>query len=99
MAAVLSQEMLSFFKNYSKNSLVVSANTYENYIVSKEYRIARHGDKMCFLHNCICQIFLIGNIKELLPKMDAFCLNYQHVNCLYTFFKYRFSGKIIVKSE
>ena len=43
-------------------------------------------------------ILLIGNIKELLQKLDAFCFNYQHVDCLYTLFNYRFGGKIVVKS-
>ena len=67
-------------------------------ILSKEYCIARHDDKMCFLSNCRYHIILIGNIKNLLQKLDAFCLNYQHVDCLYTLFKYRFSDKIVVKS-
>ena len=39
----------------------------------------------------------MGNIKELLQKLDAFCFNYQHVDCLYTLFKYRSSGKIVIK--
>ena len=29
--------------------------------------------------------------------MDTFCFTYQHVDCLYTLFKYRFSGKVIAK--
>ena len=53
---------------------------------------------MCFLPNCRYHIILIGNIKELLQKLDAFCFNYQHVDCLYTLFKYRFIGKIVIKS-
>ena len=84
----------SFYTNYSKNSLFISANTYEKYIVC----IARHDDKMCFLPNCRYHIILIGNIKELLQKLDAFCFNYQHVNCLYTLVKYRFSGKFDLRS-
>ena len=43
-------------------------------------------------------IILIGNFKELLQKLNAFCFNYQHVDCLYTLFKYRVSGKIVLKS-
>ena len=65
--------------------------------MSKEYCIAGHDDKMCFLPNCRYHIVLIGNIKELLQKLDAFCFNYQHVDCLYTLFKYRFNGKIVIK--
>ena len=66
--------------------------------MSKEYCIGRHDDKTCFLPSCRYHIILIGKIKDLLQKLDAFCFNYQHVDCLYTFFKYRFSGNIIVKS-
>ena len=88
----------SFYTSYSKNSLFISANTYEKYILSKEYCIVRHDDKMCFLPNCRYHIILIGNIKDFLQKLDAFCFNYQNKDCLYTLFKYRFSGKIVVKS-
>ena len=65
--------------------------------MSKEYCIARHDDKMCFLLYCRYHISLIGNIRDLLQKLDAFCFNYQHVDCLYTLFEYRFSGEIFVK--
>ena len=71
MAAVTLQVIPSFYTNYSKNSLFISANTYEKFIVNKEYCIARHDDKMCFLPNCRYHIILIGNIKELLQKLDA----------------------------
>ena len=98
MAAVMLQVIASFYASYSKNSLFSSANTFEKYIVSKEYCIAGLDDKMCFLPNCRYHIILIGNIKELLQKLDAFCFNYQHVDCLYTLFKYRFNGKIVIKS-
>ena len=98
MAAVMLQVILSFYKNYSKNSPFISANIYEKFILSKEYCIARHDDKMCFLPNCRYDFILIGNIKELLQKLDAFCFNYQHADCLYTLFKYRFSGKIVRNS-
>ena len=98
MAAVMLQVIPSFYTIFSKNSLFTSTNTYEIYIVIKECCIARHDDKMCFLPNCRYHIILIGNIKEWPQTLDAFCFNYQHVDCLYTLFKYRFSGKIVVKS-
>ena len=99
MAAVMLPVIPSFDKNYSKNSLFNSAKMYENQIVSKECCIARHDDKMCFPPNCRYHIIiLIGNIEELLQKLDAFCFNYQHVDCPYTLFKYRFSGETVVKS-
>ena len=52
MAAVMLQVIPDFSTNYSKNSLFISANTYEMLIVSKEYCFAGHDDKMCFLPNC-----------------------------------------------
>ena len=98
MAAVMLQVIPSFYTIYSKTSPYISANTYEKYNVSKKYCIARHDDKMCFLTNCRSHNILIGNIKELLRKMRAFCFIYQHVDCLHTLFKYRLSGKIVVKN-
>ena len=98
MAAVMLEVIPSVYTNNSKNSLFISSNTYEKFIVSKECCIARHDDKMCFQHNCRYHIIRIDIIKHLLQKLDAFCFNYQHVDCLYTLFKYRFSGKIVVKS-
>ena len=87
MAAVMLQVIPSFYSSNIKNSLFISANTYAKYIVSKEYCIAGHNDKMCFLPNCRYHIILIGNVKELPQKLDAFCFNYQHVDCLYTLSK------------
>ena len=98
MASVMLQVIPSISTNYSKNSLFISADTYEKYIVSKEYCTARH-DKTCFLPNCSYHVILIGNIKELLQNLDAFCFNYQHVDCLYRLFKYRFSGKIVKSGQ
>ena len=51
-----------------------------------------------FLPACENHILLLGNVEELLKKLDTFCFTYQHVDCLYTLFKYRFSGKVIAKS-
>ena len=65
--------------------------------VSKENCVARHDDKMCFLPHCRFHKILTGNIKELLQKLDAFCFNYQYLDYLYTLFRYRFSGKMVVK--
>ena len=81
-----------------KKSLFISANTYEKYTVCKDYCIAHHDTKTCFLPSCKHHILLPGNVQELLKKLDTLCFTYQHVDCLYTLFKYRFSGKVIAKS-
>ena len=66
--------------------------------MSQEYCIARHDDKMSFLSNCRYHILLLGNVEELLQKLDRIRSTYQWMDCLYTLFKYRFSGNIVVKS-
>ena len=94
MAAVMLQVIPSVYTNYSQNSLFISAKTYEKINVSNDYCIVRHDDKMCFLTIFRYHIIPIGNIKGLLWKLDEFCSDYQHVDCLYTLFNYPFSGKI-----
>ena len=98
MAAVMLQVVPSFYTNYSKNSLFISANTSEENILNKRYSISRHNDKLCFLPNCRYNIIiLLGNVDELLQKLGTFCFPYQHVDCLHTLFRYHFSGKNAVK--
>ena len=89
------QTISSFYAKLSEKSLLISAKTYEKYIVCKDYCIAHHDDKTCSLPACKYHIILLGEIDELLNKLDRFN---QHVDCLYTLFKYGFNGKIIAKS-
>ena len=98
MAAIMLQSIPSFYAKNSEKSLFISATTYEKYIVCKDYCIAHHKEKMCFLTVCKYHIVPLGNVQELLKKLDTFCFTYQHVECLYTLFKYRVSGKVIAKS-
>ena len=98
MAAIMLQAKPSFYTKLSEKSLLISANTYEKFLVCKDYCIAHHDDKTCFLPACKYHILLIGNVEELLKNLDTFCFTYQHVDCLYTLFKYRFSGKVVAKS-
>ena len=70
----------------------------KNTLFVKNYCIAHHDDKTCSLPACNYHIILLGEIEELLYKLDTFCFTYQHVDCLYTLFKCRFNGKIIAKS-
>ena len=99
MAAIMLQPIPRFYAIISEKSLFISANTYENYIVCKKYCIAHHNDKTCFLPACKNHIVLLGNVQELLKRLDTFCFTYQHVDCLYTLFKYRFSGKVIQRVD
>ena len=98
MAAIMLQSTPSFYTKFSEKSLFISASTYEKYIVCKDYCVAHYEDKTCFLPACKNHIILLGNVQELLKKLDSFGFTYQHVDCLYTLFKYRFSGKVFAKS-
>ena len=98
MAAIMLQSIPSFYTKISEKCFFISASTYEKYIVCKDYCVAHHDDKTCFLSSCKYHILLLGNVEVLLKKLDTFCFTFQHVDCLYTLFKYRFSGKVIAKS-
>ena len=98
MAAIVLQILPSSYTKISEKSLFISANLYEKYIVCRDYCVVHHDDKTCFLPACKNHIILLGNVEELLKKLDTFCFTYQHVDCLYTLFEYRFSGKVIAKS-
>ena len=98
MAAFMLQTISSSYAKISEKSLFISATTFEKYIVCKDNCIAHHDDKTCFLPACKYPFILLGNVEELLKNLHTFCFTYQHVDCLYTLFKYRFSGKVIAKS-
>ena len=44
MAAIMLQAIPSFYAKISEKSLFISANTYEKYIVCKDYCIAHHDN-------------------------------------------------------
>ena len=98
MTAIMLQTIPNFYAKISEKSLFTSAKTFEKYIVCKDYCFAHHDDKTCSLPTCKYHIILLGEIEDLLHKLDTFCFTYQHVDCLHTLFKYRFSWKIIAKS-
>ena len=98
MAAIMFQSTPSFYAKNSEKRLFISATTFEKHNVCKDYCIAHHNEKTCFLPACKYHIVLLGNVQELLKKLNTFCFTYHDVDCLYTLFKYRFSGKLIAKS-
>ena len=52
--------------------------------MSKEYCIVHHDDKTSLLPYCGYQTIQIGDLRELLQKMAAFCSKYQNTDILYT---------------
>ena len=59
-----------FYANYSKISLLISANTYERHFVSKSYCTAHHNGKLCFLPDCSFHIKLLADTEELVQNWD-----------------------------
>ena len=97
MAAIMLLAKPCFHANISHKSLFTSANIYEEDIVCEDYCIPHHDDKTCFLPACKFHVILLGEIEELLQKLDTFCFTYQHVDSLYTLFRYGFNGKYYAK--
>ena len=98
MAAIIIQTIHGFYTKISEKNLHISAKTYEKNIVCSDYCFAHHDNKTCFLPACKYHIIPLGNVEELLKKLDTLCFTYQHVDSWYTLFKYRFTGKVIAKS-
>ena len=53
------------------------------------------------MKNCKFHLPLIADkdLKDLLVKLDRVCFTYQHVDCFYTLFKFRFSGNVLEKNR
>ena len=75
MAAIMLQSIPSFYAKISEKSLFISANTYEKFIVCKDYCIAHHDDKTCFLPSCKYHILLHGNVEEAAIEVGFFLLH------------------------
>ena len=86
-----------FIQNNQKTVFLFLQKHMKN-TLRKEICIARHDCRMCFLPKCRYRNITIGATKKLLQKLDAFCFNYQHVGCVYTYFKYQFGGRTVVKN-
>ena len=98
MAAILLQTIPGSYAKISEKSLFFPAKTYGQTIVCKDYCLAHLEKKTCSLPACKYHLILLVEIEELLHNLDTHCFTYQHVDCLYTLFKYRFSGKVIAKN-
>ena len=84
MAAVMMQVVPSFYSVYSRKCVHNCANTYEKYLVSKDYYVAQHEDSMCTVPNWKYHILLIAekDNNDLMQKLDSFSFTYQLVDCL-----------------
>ena len=100
MAAVLLQVIPSFFQKFSETSLFTSTDDYEKFLVYRDHCVAAHYPAFCYLKNCKFHLLLIADkdLVELLVKVDRVCSTYQHVDCFYTLFKFRFSGNVLEKN-
>ena len=100
MAAVMLQVIPSFFQKFFETSLFISTDDYEKFLVCPDYCVAVHDPAFCYLKNCKFHLLLIADkdLKDLLVKLDRVCFTYQHVDCFYTLFKFRFGGKVLEKN-
>ena len=97
MAAIMSQAIPSFYTKLSEKSLFIPANTYEKTMFVKT-TASPITTLRRVMYPLVKSLIILGNVEELLKKLVTFCFTYQHVDCLCTLFKYRFSGKVIAKS-
>ena len=92
------QVIPSFFAKYSEKAFGFCKHI-KKWILCKNYCIAHQDAHICFLPKCRYHIFLLGNVKSLVQELDVLCFAYQHVDCLFTLFKYRFDENVVVTSS
>ena len=90
MAILMLRVIAIFLAKCSENSLFISADTKEKDNMSKDYWIAQHRAEMCLLRNRRLGTLLLNTVELLPHKMAPMCFTYQHEDCRYTPFKYRF---------
>ena len=100
MVAVMLEAIPSFFQKFSETSLFISSDDYEKFLVCRDYCVASNDSAFCFLKNCKFHLLLIADkdLNDLLVKMDRVCFTYQHVDCFYTLFEFRFNGNVLEKN-
>ena len=98
MVAVMLEAIPSFFQKFSETSLFIF--DYEKFLVCRDNCVAAHDPAFCFLKNCKFHLLVIADkdLDDLLVKLDRVCFTYQHVDCFYTLFKFRFSGNVLEKN-
>ena len=99
MGAVMLQAIPSFFQKFSETFLFISTDDYEKFLVCGDYCVAAHDPAFCFLKNCKFHLLIADkDLNDLSVKLDRVCFTYQHVDCFYTLFKFRFCGNVLEKN-
>ena len=65
--------------------------------MSKEDCISHFDGRIDFSTICRYHVLLLGNVEELLQKLDPICFTNQQVDCSFTLFKYEFNGNIVAQ--
>ena len=100
MTAAMCQALPSFYSDYSKKSLFISASNefHKKYIVTQDYWVSNHNS-LCSLENCKFHLVLIGtSLRQNLQILDKYIYIYQEIECRYTLLKHRFQSNIVTSS-
>ena len=98
MAAVMLQVIPYSLEGIQETIFVFLQTQMEYPFCLNNYCIDRHYDNLCFLPKWRYHTKQRGENKELPKKLDAFCSNNQHTDCLYALLRHRFSGRMVAKT-
>ena len=100
MVAVMLQAIPGLLQKLSETFLFIATHNYEKFLVYRGYFKAAHDPAFCFLKNCKFHLLFIANkdLNDLIVKLNRVCFTYQHVDCSYTLFNFRFSGIVLEKN-
>lgn len=98
MAAVMIQLLPEFYKEYSKNSIYISTQSknYDKFLINSKYCVANHNT--CTISNCTYHILIIGDVDNILKRLDSLSFVYQSVDCFYTVYKHLFFNHVICQN-
>ena len=83
MSAVMLKVTASFSGEFLENSLFISTDIFENFLVCRDYCVAPHNPACCSLINCQFQIHLSADEdwNDLIRELERLCFTDQHVYC------------------
>ena len=95
------QLLPSSFEKYNRNCLFVSIyqENINKFLITSNYSVAIHKD-FCSVEKCTYHILLYSEEgpESLLKKLNGSTFLYQHVDCVFTLYKFRFYGNIVRKN-
>ena len=105
MAGAMLQKLPSHFDQFNENFLLIfdDSGDYAQYVMTKQFAVAKHTGEFCRFQNCKYHILLYndssGGLDTLLKLVSQFTFTYYEVDSLYGMFKYYITCESEIESQ